>query len=212
MKIYKLKIIVLFVVFIAITITSNSCNVVRNFSNTLNNFSKLNFKLDKVSNFRISTIDISNISSTSSISTGDVLKLTQAVASKKLPVEFTLGIIAQNPNSKSGNANSEAIINKLDWRLYIDDVETINGVVSSSIKVPAGSSSTVIPVSVQLDLYDFFGNKGYEHLINLALAIGGANGSSSRLKIEAKPTVSISGFPISYPSYITIVNSEFRDK
>jgi len=213
MKTYKIKIIVLF--FLPIVMTFGACSIIKNVSDTLNNFSKLKFKLGDVNNFKISTIDISNINSTNSISAGDVLKITQSVAAKRLPVEFTLGILAQNPNAASKNTNMtslDAIISNLDWKLYIDNIETVRGTINSPIKVPSGSSSTVIPVKIQLDLFEFFGNKGYDHLINLALAIGGASGSSSRLKIEAKPTVKISGVPIEYNNYITIVNTEFSDK
>ena len=48
--------------------------------------------------------------------------------------------------------------------------------------------------------------------MNMALAIGGANGSSSRLKLKIKPTVQIAGVSFKYPNYITVVEKEFRSK
>lgn len=94
--------------------------------------------------------------------------------------------------------------------LLIDDKETINGKVSTPLTIPSGSQSTTIPVGVGLDLYKFFGDKGYNDIINLALAVGGVNSSAARLKLKMKPTISIAGFPISYPNYITAIDKEFR--
>jgi hypothetical protein len=61
-----------------------------------------------------------------------------------------------------------------------------------------------------LDLYEFFGNKGYESLINVALAVGGVGGSASKLTLNAKPTISTPFGPIEYPNEIQIIEREFR--
>lgn len=114
--------------------------------------------------------------------------------------------------STGSGLNYDAVIEGLDWILYIDDVKTVSGKVTTPVKVPSGNSSTIIPVNINLDLYEFFGNQGLNNLINLALSIGGVSGSASKLQLKAKPTVKIAGVPISYPSYITVVNTEFRDK
>ena len=114
--------------------------------------------------------------------------------------------------SKGSGLNYDAVIEGLDWILYIDNVKTVSGKVTTPVTVPTGNSSTIIPVNINLDLYEFFGNQGLNNLINLALSIGGVSGSASKLQLKAKPTVKIAGVPISYPSYITVVNTEFRDK
>ncbi len=64
---------------------------------------------------------------------------------------------------------------------------------------------------MKLDLYSFFQEQGYKNLVNLALAIGGQNGSASRLTLAATPTVSVGGVPIKYPGQIHIVDQEFRN-
>jgi hypothetical protein len=65
---------------------------------------------------------------------------------------------------------------------------------------------------MNLDLVKFFQNKGYEDLVNLALAIGGNKGSSSNLTLYARPTVSTSLGPIQYPEELRIVNVSFTNK
>ena len=186
------------------------CNVVKQ----LSNLQHLQFKLGSADNFVVNSVNISNIRTVSDLSVNDALRLRQTVANKSLPVNFTLNILANNPNSKSStstsSSNFDAIISSIDWVLFIDDKETINGRVNTPIKVPSGNQTTVIPVSIGLDLVKFFGDKNYLDIMNLALAIGGANGSSSKLKLSMKPTVSIAGIPMSYPNFITVIDKEFR--
>jgi hypothetical protein len=183
----------------------------------LNDMQHLQFKLGKADNFIVNSVNISNMKNVGDLSLNDGLKLTQAVANKSLPVNFTLNILANNPNSKSSNSQNsnsksstfDAVINSIDWVLFIDDKETINGKVAQPITVPSGNQTTSIPVSIGLDLVKFFGDKNYADIMNLALAIGGVNGSSSRLKLKMKPTVSIAGIPLSYPSHFTVIDKEF---
>ncbi|MGI6370105.1 MAG: hypothetical protein GX372_04465 [Ignavibacteria bacterium] len=204
----KIKTILIFLSFLLLL---NSCNTIKGLFTSLDDFSNLKFKLGKVENFKVSTIDISNISSTNSISATDVLILTKSILNKQLPAEFTLNLLANNPTNNNAKKQSKAIIENLSWILYIDDKETINGIVNTPIQILTGATSE-IPVQINLDLYKFFSDKGYDDLMNMALAIGGANGSSSRLKLKIKPTVQIAGVSFKYPNYITVVEKEFRSK
>jgi hypothetical protein len=191
-----------------------SCSTLTKVMNTMSDLNKIQFKLGNVNNFTISNVNISNIKQASDISITDGLKLTQAVSSRTLPTTFTLNVVASNPNKKSSDNNKystlDAVISSIDWILLIDDKETINGRVSTPVTIPAGTQTTNIPVSIGLDLFKFFGDKGYNDIINLALAVGGVNGSAARLKLKMKPVVSIAGYPISYPNYITAIDKEFR--
>ena len=63
---------------------------------------------------------------------------------------------------------------------------------------------------MNLDLVKFFKDKGYESIVNLALAIGGANGSPSRITLRAKPTVQTPYGPLTYPNEIDVIDREFR--
>ena len=93
--------------------------------------------------------------------------------------------------------------------MEIDDVETISGNISSPVSVPGSGEVTYIPLSMNIDLIEFFGNKGYENLLNLALTLGGQQGSSSKLSIYASPTVSSPMGDIKYPGEIKIVEQSF---
>ena len=63
---------------------------------------------------------------------------------------------------------------------------------------------------MSIDLFEFFGNKGYQDVIGLALAIGGLNKDTSRLSLDAQPRVSTPYGEMTYPGRILIVDKEFR--
>jgi len=171
----------------------------------------MQFKLAGITKMRLAGVDISKISSPSSLSISDALALTQAVARKSLPASFTLGVDAKNPNTgTSGTKSLPLTLSDLQWRLFIDDKPTINGGLDSPVDVPGSGKTTQIPLGMNLDLYSFFANKGYDGLVNLALALGGAKGGTSRVKLDAMPTVGTPLGPIRYPNRINIVDTEFR--
>lgn len=188
------------------------CQAVKDAVSGLNSLKKLQFKLGDVNGFKLAGVDISRMNSASDIGVMDVAKLTSAVASKKLPVDFTLNVLAKNPNDGSGSTKSTSLlIKKMAWTLSIDNRSTINGIVDN-ISIPGNGQTTTIPVSIGLDLMKFFGDKGYNDIANLAMAIGGASGSSSRLKLTAKVTVGTPFGDYTYPDELTIVNTQFTNQ
>lgn len=206
-----IRLSVIAILLIAATSVWQSCNVVKDITNTLAEIGKLQFKLDNVSNMRVSGISLSNKRSLSDVSTGDVFKLTSAFATKKFPAEFTLNMLASNPNDgTAGKKRTNAFIQSLDFRMILDDVNTINGDIKNEITVPGSGEATIIPLAMGLDLYEFFGNRGYESIINLAMAIGGVNGSPAKIKLDIKPTVRTAIGPMTYPGRITVISQEWR--
>jgi len=203
-----MKKITLFVSILVIAVLLHSCSVY----NTITNAQRLKFKLGSVNGFSLAGVSLKSISSINNLSAMDIIKLTSAFANKEIPATFTLNVLAKNPNDGTGGTKeSSALIKNLDWRLLIDSKETINGAVQN-INVPGVGQETTIPVGISLDLYKFFSSSGYEDIINLALALGGQNGSSSRLSLKVKPTVETFLGPMTYPGEITVIDKEFRDQ
>lgn len=188
-----------------------ACSQLKQMSNAFANLKKLQFKLESVDNFVLSGINVSNKKSISNFSMTDGVKLMSAFNSKKFPAEFVLNVEAKNPNDGSGgNSQTTATLTGFDWRLYIDDVPTISGNIAKPLEIPGTGKTTIIPLTIGLDLYSFFGKQGYDKIINLALAIGGVEGSASRLKLDAKPTVTTPMGNITYPGRITIIDTKFN--
>ncbi len=177
--------------------------------NAIKNISQLKFKLGTVGNFQLNGISISNKSRLQDFNAGDLLKLTTAFASKKMPVTFTLNVEAYNPNASTSSTASDIVLVSFPWRLLIDDVETITGSIGSPVTVPV-SKTIVIPIEAQLDLFKFFGDKGYDKMINLALMLGGSGGSATNIKLVATPTINSVLGRMNYPGELTIIDKEFR--
>lgn len=189
-----------------------ACNVLKDISKTLENIQRLEFKLGQVRNLNLAGVNVSDVNSLSDLSINEGLKLTNAFRKKELPAQFTLMLNAKNPNDGTGGSKqTKATIKNIDWQLLIDDVETISGIVTDNIVVPGTGSEVDIPVRMNLDLYDFFADKGFDRLINLALSIGGQKGSSSKLTLNIKPTVSTSLGNITYPGRINVVDKEWKN-
>ncbi len=177
-------------------------------TDTITNAQRLQWKLGSVSGMNVSGVDVSNVSSLSSLNPLDMVKLTSAVGSGKLPVGFTLNLLAKNPEGEGGSSD---LIKSVEWRLLIDNKETINGMVSGPITIPGVGQTSTIPVSINLDLMQFFQNEGLQSLAGMVLGIGGKSGSPARLSLKIKPTIDTFIGPIS-PGEITVIDKEFRSK
>lgn len=189
-----------------IAIFFSSCSVVKQ----LTNISRLQFRLNSVSDFTINGINISNKTSIRDFNVFDSAQLLNSIAKGSLPVSFNLNIEAKNPNDGGGYPRQDLDIVDFKWRLIIDDVETLSGNIARPISVPGTGETTIFPITVQLDLYKFFSDRGFDNLVNLALAIGGKNQNLSRIVLKATPTVQTPFGKITYPGELEIIDKEFR--
>lgn len=178
---------------------------------TLTSLKQLQFRLQGINDFSLSGIGISNKSQLRDFTIADGVKLLAAFRSQRLPVRFLLNVEARNPNDgTNGTTRTLSTLTRFDWRLLIDDRPTISGGIDKALEIPGSGQSTIIPLRLELDLYEFFGQGGYDDLLNLALALGGKNGDISRVALDAQPSVSTPLGDITYPERITIVSREFR--
>lgn len=188
-----------------------SCAVLQEWGEALANLKRLQFKLGAVGQFSIAGINLSRISSLSDLTTLDGLKLLGAFQNRNLPAEMTLDIRVINPNDGSGGSpKTVSTLTSLESRLLIDGDPTVTGNIDQPIEIPGTGQVSTVPLRMSIDLFEFFGNRGYNSLIELALAIGGVNGNASRLSLDAQPRVSTPYGDILYPGRIVIVDKEFR--
>ena len=199
---YKLLILSIFISF--------SCT---GLMDAMKNVQRLKFKLGNVVNMKVANINITDKQSITDFNLIDGANLLSAFTSGHLNTSFTLNLLALNPNDGTGGTpNTSAVIKALAWRLFIDDTELINGNVSQGIEIPGVGKETTIPIDMNFDLLSFFKSDKYDHLLNLAMALGGKNGSSARVKLAIKPTVDTFLGAITYPGEITVVDKEFRSQ
>jgi hypothetical protein len=190
----------------------SGCATLQQIQDTVLNAKRLQFKLDSVAPGTLAGVNLAAIGNPKELSIADGLKLLAAFQKKSFPLYTTLHVAAKNPNDGTGGSSQKtALLKTFAWTLKIDDKETISGDIPSPLEIPGTGQSTIIPLQLSLDLYKFFNDKGYESLVNLALAIAGQKGSTARLTLSAIPTVSVAGFDLKYPGAIEIVDKEFTN-
>lgn len=178
---------------------------------TLTSLKNLQFRLDAIGDFSLAGIRIGEKSRLGDFSFTDGLQLLAAFRNKRLPVRFLLNVEARNPNDGSnGTTRTVSTLTRFDWRLLIDDQPTVSGGIDKPLEIPGTGQTTVIPLRLELDLYEFFGSRGYDDLLNLALALGGQDSDISRVALDAQPGVSTPLGDITTPERITIISKEFR--
>jgi len=201
-KFFKVSLVLFSILFFT------QCSLIK----TMVNLSRLQFKLGEVNGFMVNNIDISNKSSLRDLSPAEMISLTSVINQGKLPVSFVLNVNAKNPNDGSGGyARTDATLKGFRWRLFIDDKETVTGDIDAPVTVPGTGEVTNIPLRINLDLLQFFKDDGLEKIANLVLAIGGKQGSSSRISLYATPTVSTAIGDIKYPGELKIVDTKFTN-
>lgn len=201
-----MKKFILFTFLLTMIISGIQCSVYE----TLTNISRLKFKVGTVNGFQISGVSISGKSKIGDFNAIDLLKLTSGFAQGSLPASFVLNVEAKNPNDGTGGyKRTDATLQNFKWRLFLDDKETIAGELDQPVNIPGTGDVTMIPLRINVDLMKFFKDKGYESIINLALALGGNKGSSSKISLYATPTVSSPFGNITYPGELKIVDYSF---
>jgi hypothetical protein len=189
------------------------CGYLSQLQNTIVNLQRCKFKLQGVQDFSLAGVSLAGKRSLSDFSLiGDGARLASAFANRSLPAQFTLNVLATNPNDGTGGTTAtSATLVGMPWNLLIDGKQTVAGDIGTHVQIPGKGQTAVIPLPTSVDLYQFFGDKQYEDIVNLALAIGGANGSAGRLTLRGTPKVSTPIGDISYPNPIDIVDKEFRN-
>lgn len=157
------------------------------------------FTLGRIGTGRLAGVDLARIASYSTLSATDIARITIAVARNDLPLDFVLDVQASNPVDNT----VAATMSRLAWSLYLDDKQTISGVVDTALTIPSGGQ-VVIPIRMRLNLMQFFDGPAQD-LVNLAAAVAGLNTDPTRVSLRAVPTINTPIGPISYPTPITIV-------
>ncbi len=207
----KQRRIVVLAAALALLIGLQSCATLEQLAGALVNLQRLKFKLGAVHDFSVLGINLGGKARLQDFTAAEGLRLVQGFASRRLPAEFVLNILAVNPNDGTGGSKQTVTtLTGLESRLLIDGKPTVTGNIDRPIEIPGTGQESTIGIRLGIDLYEFFGQGGYNDLLGLALAIGGKSGSSSRLSLDALPTVTTPFGPLTYPNRITIINTEFR--
>jgi len=178
---------------------------------TIINVSRLKYKLDSVTKFKLNGIAIDSKSKLSDFGPGDMLKLTSVFSTGKFPVTFDLNILAKNPNDGTGGYDQTDItIKSFSWDLYLNKKKIVSGNIDKVVTVPGIGNSSIIPLIVKLDLIEFLDNGSFNKVIDLALKLGGKNKTTSEIEVIAKPVLGTPFGDLSYPEPVKIVDYQYN--
>lgn len=188
-----------------------SCAALKDIQKAMTNLSRCKFKLESVDRFALSGISLSDKKSVSDFSLTDGARLAASFARNEFPASFTLNVAAINPNDGTGGTpQASATLTSFAWTLILDNTLTINGDITDPITIPGTGQKSIIPLQMNLDLAKFFKDRGYDAVVNLALALGGANSSPSRITLRATPRIKTQFGEITYPGAIDIIDKEYK--
>ncbi|MBK9357570.1 MAG: LEA type 2 family protein [Bacteroidales bacterium] len=163
--------------------------------------SKCEFKLKTVDQLRLAGVNIQQVKKLTDLNMMDAAKITAAaVSGGSLPLNFTLNVEARNPNTATAG------LTKLDWILYIDDIQMVSGVNEQRVQIPGNGGTGIIPLSIGIDLKQALKGKSGDAIANFGLNLAGAGNKPTRITLKAKPTIMVGTQAIAYPGYLTIQN------
>lgn len=160
-------------------------------------FTKCEFKMNSMTDTRLANIDVQAKKSFKDLNLMDAANITKALLGGSLPLTFNLNIEAKNPNA------NDASMHKMEWRVFIDDVEMATGVMDQKMAIPPGGSK-VIPLKIAIDLKKALSGKSKDALLNFGFNMVGAGNYPTRVKLDIKPTIYVGSFALAYPGYFTL--------
>ena len=174
----------------------SSCNLLTQVAQ-MANFANCKFDFKNISNIQMLGIDLSKGMTKENLNVSQLLSLTNAVMSRKLPVTFNINLNVENPNSIA------ASMAKMDYIVSLNGKQVASTTLNQSINVPANSSN-VVSIPITTDLFQLFSGESADAIFNLAFNLAGANSDPVNLGLKVKPYVTINNLQLAYPDYITL--------
>jgi hypothetical protein len=181
--------------------TMEACSVL-NQINQAKNFARCEFRLNSVNNITLAGINVQNLTSRSQLNLLDAGRLALALSQNSLPLNLTLNVDVKNPNAEAAG------LNRLDWRMFIDDSELLQNTLSNRTEIPGNGGTAVLPLQVGVNLKQILSGKPLESIGNFAFNLAGEGNKPTRFMLRVKPTLDVMGFNVEYPDYFD-VKTEF---
>jgi hypothetical protein len=160
----------------------------------------VDFAWGGLSRVHLAGVDLAAIRSFDDLGLVDGARLLQAAAAGDLPLDLRVDVQAENP----ADNGTEARLMRLDWTLFLEERETLSGVLDEEVVLPPGQPRT-IPVDVSLNLVEFFEGSAQD-LIELGLSLAGQGGAGKNVALRIWPVIETPLGAMRYPQPITLVD------
>jgi len=196
-RLIKLFIPFLFTAFLMLTFTG--CGVTKQ-AQQVSDLAGCDFRILSVENVNMDGVMIQNIKSVNDLNFSDVARIMAGLTSPVFPLSLQLNLEGHNPNKR------EAGLNRLEWILFIDDIQMTSGILEKPFIIPSNGTS-IIPVQIGLDLKQVLSGKSANVILNFCMNLNGLGNVPTRFKIKLKPTLIVGGKPKTLPGFITVRTS-----
>jgi LEA14-like dessication related protein len=176
----------------------SSCDILQQVEG-MKMLSKCEFRINTVTDIRLAGVNVSNIQHISDVRPMDVLMLTNGVLSNNLPLNFKLNLQVKNPNDQT------ASLNRIDWVLFIDDLQMLEGAINERFMVGPDATS-MLPVQIGFNLAEALSDERADKIIDFALGLAEGSGKTTRVMVKLKPSVMVGQRSIMYPGWIEVRN------
>jgi hypothetical protein len=160
------------------------------------------FDLDRVAGVHLVGIPMERFQTMDQLSPVDLARIAQAIGQRRAPAQFVVHVQAQNP---ADNPVAARMV-RLDWTLMLEGQDTISGVYNDDRVIQPGATTT-IPLSMELDLVQFFGTN-LQDIVQLGLALAGQGNESREVALRIRPTINTAMGPITYPGEFTVIRQQ----
>lgn len=131
------------------------------------------------------------------LNAAQIMTLTGALMSRNLPLDFNLNVKVDNPNDKT------AAMSRMDYTIFVDGLQLVSGVLNQRYEIAPGQS-VVVPMRLQLELFQALSGETGDALVNLAFKLTGDDSRDSELLFRVKPYIRVSGRELAYPGYLDV--------
>jgi hypothetical protein len=162
------------------------------------NLINCDFRILSIENVDLAGVQLQGMSSMQDLNLADAAMIIKAFTAPIFPLNFQLNLEGKNPNATTAG------LNKLEYILFLDDVQLTAGRLDKPFLIPANNGIATIPLEVKLDLKQLLSGKSFDALTNFGFNIAGMRNKPSRITAKIKPTILIGKSSLTYPGYITI--------
>ena len=188
MKTLKRIVAILFVTTLLV-----SCDAAQSLSGAYN-MVHCKYSYNSLSNVSVSGMNLSN-----GLSLTSIPKLTSILTgtATSIPVEMTVNLDVNNPNT------SEAFLNGLQYIVTVDNLQLTSGSINERLNVSAGETKT-LPINLQLDIAQYLKGDSKDTMINIIKNIAGIGTEKSNVSVQIKPSFMIGSTTVNSPVYIPV--------
>ena len=188
-------------ILILVMLMLSGCNILQTGLSNAYNLANCDYKYRSISNLTISDINLSQ--GLTPLQIPRVLSILNGNASS-IPLNFTLNIDVNNPNSGA------AAFQSLLYIISIDDINFTSGNFSQPFRVESGETK-VLPMGIGVDVMELMNNNSKSAVENILKNFLGLSDTASKVTVQLKPSFKVGEQTFTSPLYIP-VNFTFGGK